>query len=445
MLAEYGETWQALLQAQEARGKAGVDALRIMAGLYERAGQTEAAAQAYAEAWRIGHKIEDAEDAARLLRKAGQWDRLAKLLAETPKLTPHLKVSAAWLALHEKEPARALEALTGLTGPEVSEVRAMALAAKGDLPGAVDAAAQAWDSCPDRDGLCSVLRQAAGDAAARDKAINLVPRMVADPSPTKTQWAAVEALLTVEYGPQGRLKALRGLAAAAGAPMAMIRYAADQTAAAGDAVGAMMLADKAAQAATERDTKAQLLALAAKMGLAADRLPQASDYLLRAAALRNEPILVGRFAVMKKTGQAAPGIREATGGVAAAWAEDAPDGAAVLAMLAAAGDEGQLQAWVNSARGTPAEKALRQAQALMLSGKPDLALTYLAKAPPGPITRRAQIVALIKAGRASGSRRAGRGAAAVRADPAGPHPGRRRGAGDAGVRQRPVVVCAGDG
>ncbi len=401
MLSEYGETWQALLQAQEARGKAGAEAVRIMAGLYERASQTEAAAQAYAEAWRRGHKIEDAENAARLMRRLGQWDRMAKLLVETPKLTPRLKLSAAWLALHEKEPARALQALTGLTGPEAAEVRASAFAAKGDLLAAVDAVGQAWNTSPDRDGLCAVLRQAAGDAAARDKALNLVPRMVADTSPTKAQWAAVEALLTAEYGPQGRLKALHSLATAAGAPMAMIRYAAEQMAAGGEAAGAAALADQTAQAAPDREVKGQLLALAAQMSLAADKLPQAADYMLRAAALRDEPILVGRFTVMKKTGQAALEVREAMGEVAAAWADDAPDAPAVMALLAAGGDEAQLQAWVNSDRGTPADKALRQAQALMLAGKPDLALTYLAKASPGPITRRAQIAALIKAGRAS--------------------------------------------
>jgi tetratricopeptide (TPR) repeat protein len=401
LLAEYGETWQALLQAEEARGVAGADALRIMGGLYERGGQTEAAVEAYVGAWRRAHKLGDAEDAARLMRRLGLWDRMAKLVAETPKLTPRLRVAVAWLAVNEKQPERALRVVVAVPGPESAEVRAAAQAAKGDLAAAVDAVAEAWDSCPDRDGLCSVLRQAAGDARARDKALNLLPRVTADPSPSKAEWAAVDALLTAEYGGARRLKALAALAAAPGASMATIRRAAEELVAAGGPAGAISLADRTAQAETDRDVKAQLLALAGRLSLGAEKIAQAADYLLRAAALRNEPIVLGRLAVVKKGGQASTELRAALDGLAAAWADDAPDSAALLAFLATMGDEGQLQAWVKSDRGSPADRALREGQAALMIGKPDLAVAQLSKAPPGPVTRRTQIVALIKAGRPS--------------------------------------------
>ncbi len=134
-------------------------------------------------------------------------------------------------------------------------------------------------------------------------------------------------------------------------------------------------------------------------GPAAGAAGLAVSYLSRAAALRGQPAVISRLAVLAHTGSLRVATEEAMLGLAEAWERGRGETAALFRFMQAVSDEADLTAWVARYQGPEDEKALLEAEQALALGDAELALARLQTARPGPTAWRDRTEALLRLGR----------------------------------------------
>jgi tetratricopeptide (TPR) repeat protein len=401
LLAARGEIVLALGQARQAIPMAPAEAWRTLGALYERAGLKRAGARAYLTAWEQSRQTQDAEAAALLLRQLGDWPRLSSLLQSVSKPTDALKVEAGWLALAQDAPERALKTVSGVVGPDGAHVRAIAKQRLG-YPSAVDDAVEALrNSDANHEQLLQVFAEATkADAntrrAAIDKLLSLLEKGLVEEKAVEI----LDGLIEAEYGSQGKVERWVELARTSQAAIGVVRKAAELLADAGRVELALGIVEgQLAESADKPPRQLCLLGLAARLCLHTGLTTKALDYLSRGAALRQQPLIVARLAVLAHTEPIRSATYKALQELATVWEAGGSDVAALFRFMLAAADEADVDAWVASYEGSKEEKALLASARAMARGEPHVALVRLEPASEGRERWQLEAEALLRLGR----------------------------------------------
>lgn len=401
LLARRGDLGEAAGQAHEAARQAPGQAARVLGTIYLRGGQWEAAADAYLRAWEHTRSVEDAQSAARLLRELGQYERLNWLLQNAGKHTEALRLEAAWLALRQRTPDRALEFAKGIKSPEAAEVRAEAAYRLGLADAVTDAVEALRGQQTDTDRILCILRGAeAADSETRQAALERLLTLVKEGVTGQNVMEALDVLFEIQYGNRGKLEQWIRAAQDPKTSPALVQEAARRVSDSGQPEAARALIDaRLKTAAGPSAVQIRLLGLAAYLSLQAESYDVAAEYLMRAAALRGQPAVISCLTVLRHGGSWRTAVVDAMRGLAQVWETGGNEAEALLNFMACAADEANVEAWAASYEGSPEDRAVLDAERALSKGQPDVALIKLQRARPSPPIWQREAEALLRLGR----------------------------------------------
>lgn len=393
-----GDVARAALLAREECGAAPAEAWHTLGAVYAAAGLESAGVAAYLRAWHAGHDIRDLEAAAELARQSQRWHLLAKIIAEADALSDALRVEIGWLALREGRPQAALAAVRRVAGDSADRVRALAEGAARPVGRAAGAPAIAGPHAAELADIAGCL--AAKDPAVREKAAASLARLLSSSQDHARLLRALDDVLRDRFG-SARVEKWADLARTKEAPLAVVAMAGEQLAASAGPEAAMALVQGKLKGASTARLRLGLLGLGARLALESGRIAMGIDMLSDAAALRQQPVIVSRLAVLKHLDRLRPDAKAALLRLARAWECGEGEGAAMLAFLTAVASEAETAAWLAGYRSEAEDTNLLQARFALARGEAEVAVTKARQAKPCPSALGCEVAALLKLGRAA--------------------------------------------